>query len=302
MPDYMDQLVDAQTQLDLADAESRKTKSKEHDKNKALLDEGAMTVEAARRITDSIKAASTATWILIKRAHDGKAWKSLDYDTWAEYVTSEFNISSSRSYQLINQANVISDLEAVAPEGTHLMLTEAQTRDIKDTLPKITEKIKNQTSSHDDPSVTADKINKIVEEERSTIKSDAAMDTKDEPVNEDTKNDAFQDLDSKGSAPKPDRMSAKSSGSTADDPIDLDADLPEDDFTDQLNDYSDVSSDDMNEDQQTMSYLFSYFDMLSDSSKVAKTFNGDLKTTKTQVDKIIKWFTDFRRQLGRSKN
>jgi hypothetical protein len=289
MTDYMDQLVDAQTQMDLEDAERRRAEKKKDDRSRELLAEGAMTEEAARRVTDSIKAAATATWILIKRAHDGKAWKSLGYSTWSEYVSTEFDMSTSRSYQLINQASVISELESAAPDGTRLMLTEAQTRDIKDTLPKITERVKAETSN-DDPIVAADKINKIVQDERASIKNDASSD----PNDNDVKNDSFQDLDPKGNAPRADRLSASDSGSTADD-IDLDDDIPGEDPVSQLDDYD---SDAMNEDEQTLSYLFSYFDTLSDPSVVAKNFSGDLESTKSKVDSVIKWFSDFKHHLS----
>jgi hypothetical protein len=169
------------------------------------------------------------------------------------------------------------------------MLTEAQTRDIKDTLPKITERVKAETSN-DDPIVAADKINKIVQDERASIKNDASSD----PNDNDVKNDSFQDLDPKGNAPRADRLSASDSGSTADD-IDLDDDIPGEDPVSQLDDYD---SDAMNEDEQTLSYLFSYFDTLSDPSVVAKNFSGDLESTKSKVDSVIKWFSDFKRHLS----
>jgi hypothetical protein len=280
----MDQLVDAQTELDLEEEKNRRETREKDSKDRSLLAEGAMTVAAAKRVTASIKAAATATWILVKRAHDGKAWKSLGYSTWADYVTKEFDMSASRSYQLINQADVISALESAAPEGTKLMLTEAQTREIKDTLPKITEKVKTATVD-DTPTVAADKINKIVDDERSSIHNDTRPDN-DDPVQE----DAFQDIDPKGSAPKTDRLSVSDSGSTAD-TVDLDGPISEAPDSDQ-----DPQA--MSEDEQTLSYLFSYFDMLSAPSTVAKQFHGDLDKTKDNVDKIVKWFTDFRSQLG----
>ena len=58
MTDYMDQLVDAQTQMDLEDDERRRSAQVQRDRNRELLDEGAMTEEAARRVTDSIRAAA----------------------------------------------------------------------------------------------------------------------------------------------------------------------------------------------------------------------------------------------------
>ena len=169
------------------------------------------------------------------------------------------------------------------------MLTEAQTRDIKDTLPKITERVKSEVDDDDDPTVAAEKINQIVEDERASIRNDTPPS---DSSDDDGHGDSFQDLDPEGSASREDRLSASDSGSTVD--IDLDADIDGDDPTDQLNDYAS----DLNEDEQTLSYLFSYFDTLPDPSKVAKNYSGDIDATRDHVENILKWFTAFKKQLG----
>jgi hypothetical protein len=135
MPDEIDRLIDAEA---YAEEHSEKKKIELSDADKALLDEGGMTKAAAVELTDSIRASATATYILVKRAHDGKAWKALGYDTWSDYVIKEFDMTTSRSYQLLNQANVIKELEAVVPEGAQILLTEKEARDIKNELPRIT--------------------------------------------------------------------------------------------------------------------------------------------------------------------
>ena len=99
MPDYMDQLVDAQTENELAELKKAAGSSHLDDDDRALMEEGAMTKAAAEEVTEAIKSYATATWVLVKRAHDGKAWKSLGYSTWADYVKTEFDMSASRSYQ-----------------------------------------------------------------------------------------------------------------------------------------------------------------------------------------------------------
>jgi hypothetical protein len=86
-----------------------------------------MSEGKAREITDAIRAAASATYILLHQAHNGKAYKALGYDTWAEYVKHEFDISASRSYQLLDLAKAIQMIEAVTPDGTDVKLTEAQT-------------------------------------------------------------------------------------------------------------------------------------------------------------------------------
>lgn len=125
----------------------------------------------ARELTNAIKAAAEATYVLLARAHQGKAYKALGYSTWAEYVNKEFEISTQRSYQLLNLSKTIEALEAVAPEGTEVKLTEAQARDIKRELPFITSKIAEETSELD-KDTAADRIDEIVEEARAQKKAD----------------------------------------------------------------------------------------------------------------------------------
>lgn len=294
MPDFMDQLVDAQTANEMKDLKAVVANGNGlDDEDRALLEDGAMSKAAAQEVTEAIKSYATATWVLVKRAHDGKAWKSLGYSTWADYVQTEFDMSTSRSYQLINQAEVISTLEDAAPDGTKLMLTEAQTRDIKQVLPRITEKVKAETAS-DSPAVAADKINDIVQKEREAIHND--MDSVQE--------DSFQDLDEKGSAPKEDRLKASDSEvgygavTTGLEDVDLDAPVSDgdNDSDDDLYNPSEVS-----EGETDLLYLFQYFERLAGETtpqELAKVYKDDVNNLKDKSDSIIKWFTDLRKLVG----
>lgn len=96
----------------------------------------------AKELTEAIRSTTSALYILLKKAHDGKAWISLGYDTWADYVHEEFSISRQRSYQLINQATVIEQLTESA--GTEIFITDKEARTIKKNLPEITEKIEKE--------------------------------------------------------------------------------------------------------------------------------------------------------------
>lgn len=122
--------------------------------------EGDMSELEAREITEAIRSAATATYILLAQAHEGKAYKALGYDTWASYVKDEFEISPQRSYQLLDLSKVIKTIEGSAPDGTEVKLTEAQARDIKRELPKITERIQEETKdmSPEDARETIDSI------------------------------------------------------------------------------------------------------------------------------------------------
>jgi len=133
--------------------------------------EGELSESKARELTNAIKAAAEATYVLLARAHQGKAYKALGYSTWADYVTQEFEISTQRSYQLLNLSKTIEALEAVAPEGTEVKLTEAQARDIKRELPFITSKIAEETKDLS-PEDAADRIDETIQAAREQKKAD----------------------------------------------------------------------------------------------------------------------------------
>lgn len=133
--------------------------------------EGELSEDKARELTNAIKAAAEATYVLLARAHQGKAYKALGYSTWADYVTQEFEISTQRSYQLLNLSKTIEALEAVAPEGTEVKLTEAQARDIKRELPFITSKIAEETKDLT-PEEASDRIDETIQAAREQKKAD----------------------------------------------------------------------------------------------------------------------------------
>ena len=125
----------------------------------------------ARQITDAIRSAATATYILLAKAYEKKAHKALGYDTWEDYVNTEFDMSRARSYQLLNLNRVVQVIESATPEGTEIKLTEAQARDIKRELPRITERIEQETSDLT-PEEASERANEIVEEERALKKEE----------------------------------------------------------------------------------------------------------------------------------
>jgi len=143
----------------------------EDSSNEIVRGEGELSEGKARELTNAIKAAAEATYVLLARAHQGKAYKALGYSTWADYVTQEFEISTQRSYQLLNLSKTIEALEAVAPEGTEVKLTEAQARDIKRELPFITSKIAEETKDLS-PEDAADRIDETIQAARDQKKAD----------------------------------------------------------------------------------------------------------------------------------
>jgi len=118
-----------------------------------------MTENEAQAITDAIRSTVTATYDLLERAHEGKAYKALGYETWKEYILGEFDFSAQRSYQLLDLSKTVKAIEAAAPEGYEAVITEAQARDIKRELPKITQRIEEETEGK-----TAEESSEIIDE------------------------------------------------------------------------------------------------------------------------------------------
>lgn len=92
-----------------------------------LLDE-----DEARKLTATIKAHAGVLWRLLKEAHDGQAWRAMGYDSWAEYLRTEFDISRSRGYQLIAHADAVYELADAADldMSTMVDIPERITRDL----------------------------------------------------------------------------------------------------------------------------------------------------------------------------
>lgn len=100
----------------------------------------------AKELTEYIRSTSNVLYVLIERAHTGKAHVALGYKSFEEYVKAEFDISRSRAYQLLNQSRVISEIEGALPEGTAIHITEAAARDLKHALDDLVPEIRERTA------------------------------------------------------------------------------------------------------------------------------------------------------------
>ena len=158
-----------------------------------------LTYEQATKLTESIRNTSKVLWVLISRAHSGKAWIALGYTSWESYVVAEFDISRSRSYQLLNQAKVIQEIESNVPEGTHIVISESEARDLRGVLDEVLPQIKTQTEglSPEEASIVA---NRILQEQNNAKKETereiayAKVDAETNP-NFDYKSKEFTDFD-----------------------------------------------------------------------------------------------------------
>lgn len=282
MPDEIDRLVDQETMLEKQMLDNRSHLS---DEDKALVEQGMMTKDAARELTDQIKATATATYVLVHRAHEFKCWVSLGYNTWEDYVVAEFDMSKSRSYQLINQAKVVQAIQDVVPDGTNIMLTEAQARDVEKALPKITDKIKNQTKDQT-PSEAAKTVKDIVEDERNAIK-------KEKESKKRTENDGVSLLDGDELDEETKKQERKMPDSA---PIQDDKTLQstgDDSLDDDFDDFGDIGSSTL-----TIGYIFAYVDSLGDPHETAEAVDNPAQSMKN-VNKALDWLNKFRESLDK---
>lgn len=157
--------------LDIIDELEDEEFDEDFEDEQAIIINAEMNLDEAQQITNAIKSSVTATYILIAEAHSRKAHKALGYETWADYVKEEFDISSSRSYQLLDLSKTVKEIEAATPDGTVIKLTEAQARDIKRELPRITEVIKEQTATLE-PEEAAQRVDDIIEDIREQQKEE----------------------------------------------------------------------------------------------------------------------------------
>lgn len=126
-------------------------------------DEYVMDVSEAKELTESIKSTSVALWVLIQRAHDKKAWKALNYNSWKDYIEGEFKFTRARSYQLLAQGSVITEISNAA--NSELYLTEKEAKIIKKELPKITRRLEDEVGHIDDEAERKEKAEEIIDGE-----------------------------------------------------------------------------------------------------------------------------------------
>lgn len=81
--------------------------------------------------TSKIKGHMRDAWALLVEVHDRRGYVAMGYQTFESYVGTEFNISRSRGYQIINHGRVVQQLTAAAGVSTSVHITETEARDLK---------------------------------------------------------------------------------------------------------------------------------------------------------------------------
>jgi len=105
-----------------------------------------LTRDEAVELTDRIKTTTNVLYLLIKRAHAGKAYEALGYTTFQDYIAGEFSFSKVYAYRLLNQANFIEAIAAKVPEGTEIRVSEPVSKKLKHVLPELLEEVTERTA------------------------------------------------------------------------------------------------------------------------------------------------------------
>lgn len=131
----------------------------------------ALDADSAREITERIKTTTNVLYMLVKRAHAGKAYIALGYDSFEKYVRAEFDFSKVYAYRLINQANFIEAIEAKLPEGAQIHVSEPVSTKLKKALPELLEEIEERVDGIEDPDEAGAVIEDIIRERREQEKA-----------------------------------------------------------------------------------------------------------------------------------
>lgn len=131
---------------------------------------GVMTRLEASRLTQRIKTAGRNLSRLVLRAHEGRAWIALGYDSWEQYARQEFGLSRSRSYELVDQARVIKALSSAAQVPADLRVSPWAIREIKRYVPELLETIRQRASATASRREAVELIGQVVEEKRAALK------------------------------------------------------------------------------------------------------------------------------------
>ena len=109
--------------------------------------------EYAEKLTKQIRSAADDLWALLLQAWESKAWASLGYKGWNDYVAQEFDFTRRQSYHLINQGRVIRQLREASGEnhGSHVSVTEREARDIFPVRDQVAAEVREQVSAGVEP-------------------------------------------------------------------------------------------------------------------------------------------------------
>jgi len=129
---------------------------------------GPITECEARKLTERIRTATRHVCLLLHEVHERRAWVPLGYSSWEQYVQGEFSISRTRSYELLDQANVILDLRRTAGMSELPDVSAYVALQIKPRLSLIKETLRQRVREANGEN-TIDIVAELVEEHRRQV-------------------------------------------------------------------------------------------------------------------------------------
>jgi hypothetical protein len=131
-------------------------------------DEHPLDEFGARELTEKIKGATRQVCMLLFEAHRRRAWQALGYTSWDQYVLSEFGLSRTRSYELLDQGRVIGAIMAAADISGIPDISAYAAGQIKPFLPEVIESVRRATNGLSEVQAQVT-ITRLVSERRTII-------------------------------------------------------------------------------------------------------------------------------------
>lgn len=103
----------------------------------AAHESGILDEASARQLTERIRTGVGQVCLMLLEAHEGHAWTALGYRTWHDYVQSEFAISRSRSYELLDRARVTRAIEQASGVSALADISTLTVRQLRRRLPEL---------------------------------------------------------------------------------------------------------------------------------------------------------------------
>jgi hypothetical protein len=132
----------------------------------------ALTRGQARHLTDEIKTKGLEFSVLLVQAHDRKAWCALGYASWSNYVRLEFDLSRSRSYELLDHGRVLLALAGAAGMSGIPDISPYAASQVKPHLATVTARIAGEAAGTTEIEARA-LVGMIVEQLRNVLAADA---------------------------------------------------------------------------------------------------------------------------------
>lgn len=131
-----------------------------------------MSRQEARDRTDAIKRMADRLWTALLEVHEGRAWEALGYPSWREYAQTEFNMSQSQAYRLLDAGKVLREIEDAAGSPMGELINERATRDIKPHLEAVKDEVRERVDSGEDPHIV---VPEVIERTRDEAREHADM-------------------------------------------------------------------------------------------------------------------------------